>query len=387
MGNPLDADAAARIRLFASTRAWIEGAAVRQLEQLAQRPDVVAVAGLPDLHPGHHGPVGCAALATGRVFPDVVGTDIGCGMQFHVLDLPERKLRLDKAAERMASLEGSWDGDARGLLEDRHPDAADFAASLGTVGGGNHFCELQGVEEIVDPVAASAVGLERGGLSLLVHSGSRGLGARIFARHDRGGTDGLRLDAGGEDYLRDHDGAVGFARLNREVIAMRAVEALRVDARLVVDNPHNIAERRTDGVLHRKGAAPADRGLVPVPGSRGAVTYLVAPLPGAADSLASLAHGAGRKHDRASMPKRLGQQASTLARLARNPFGGHVICQDRKLLLEEAPEAYKDIGRVVAEMEAAGLCRVVAILRPLVTFKTARSPREESRPNRREGRR
>lgn len=379
MGISPIADASARIRLFASSRAWIEGAAVRQLEQLAMRPDVVSVVGLPDLHPGHHGPVGCAALVSGRVFPDVIGTDIGCGMQFHVLDLPERKLRLDKATERMAALEGAFDGDAAGLMEERHLPVTGFVSSLGTIGGGNHFCELQGVEEIVDAEVAGSIGLERGGLGLLVHSGSRGLGAAIFAEFDQGGTDGLRLDDGGDDYLLQHNGAVRFARLNREVVALRAREALRVDGCLVLDNPHNIAERQGAHVLHRKGAAPTDRGLVPVPGSRGAVTYLVQPLSGSEGSLSSLAHGAGRKHDRASMQKRLGTQASTLARLARNPFGGHVICHDRKLLLEEAPEAYKDIGRVIAEMEEAGLCRVVAMMRPLVTFKTTRGSRDSTR--------
>ena len=387
MGTSPIADVASRIRLFASSRAWVEGAAVRQLEQVAGRPDVVSVVGLPDLHPGHHGPVGCAVLAEGRVFPDVIGTDIGCGMQFHVLDLPERKLRLDKAVERLAALEGTWDGDAAGLMEERDMPVTGFVSSLGTIGGGNHFCELQGVEEIVDAEMARAIGLERGGLGLLVHSGSRGLGAAIFAEFDRGGTDGLRLEEGGEAYLLEHNGAVRFARLNREVIAMRATEALRVDCRFVLDNPHNIAQPYGKNVLHRKGAAPADRGLVPVPGSRGAVTYLVKATDGARESLLSLAHGAGRKHDRGSMQNRLGTQASTLTRLARNPFGGHVVCHDRKLLLEEAPEAYKDVERVVAEMEEAGLCRVVAIMRPLVTFKTTRGSRDGTRRTVREGRR
>ncbi|TCR68797.1 RNA ligase RtcB family protein [Bosea sp. BK604] len=379
MGNPLTADgAAARIRIYASSNAWIEGAAIAQLEHLAARPDVLAVAGLPDLHPGHHGPVGCAALVAGRVFPDVIGTDIGCGMQLHVLDLPERRLKLDKAVERMAALEGPWDGDATGLLAAQGIDGGEFTASLGTVGGGNHFCELQGVEEIVDPSVAGAVGLERGGLALLVHSGSRGLGAATLARHYHDGTHGLTLGEGGEDYLADHDNALRFARLNRQVIAGRALAALRSEAVELLDSPHNLAERHGDNVLHRKGAAPVDRGLVPVPGSRGAVTYLVQPLPGNPDALGSLAHGAGRKHDRASMQKRLASNASTVARLARNAFGGHVICSDRKLLYEEAPEAYKDVERVVGEMEAAGLCRVVAVLRPLITFKTARQPREAS---------
>jgi release factor H-coupled RctB family protein len=387
MGNPLTADGAVpRIRLYASSNAWIEGAAVVQLEQLAARPGIVAVAGLPDLHPGHHGPVGCAALVEGRVYPDVIGTDIGCGMQFHVLDLPERRLRLDKAVERMAALEGPWDGDAAGLLAEHGIDAGEAATALGTVGGGNHFCELQGVEEIVDPLAAGRAGLERGALALLVHSGSRGLGAATLLRHHHGGTEGLALETSGAAYLADHDQALAFARLNRQVIARRAMAALKCEGEEVLDSPHNLAERQGNRVLHRKGTAPADRGLVPVPGSRGAVTYLVEPLAASAEALASLAHGAGRKHDRASMLKRISGKASDMARLARNPFGGHVICADRKLIFEEAPEAYKDIGRVIAEMEEAGLCRVVAVLRPIITFKTARQNREAAPAARRDRR-
>lgn len=376
MGNPLTADGAlSRVRLYASSKAWIEGAALRQLEQLAARPDVVAVAGLPDLHPGLRGPVGCAALVAERVFPDIVGTDIGCGMQMHVLDLAERRLKLEHAAERMAALEGPWPGDARALLAEAGIEAGAAAHALGTVGGGNHFCELQGVLEIVDGAAASRVGLEAGRLALLVHSGSRGLGAAVLARHHRDGTDGLALADGGAAYLADHDVALRFARLNRQVIARRALAAVRTDGVEILDSPHNLVEPHAGALLHRKGAAPADRGLVPVPGSRGAVTYLVAPTaPG--EALASLAHGAGRKHDRASMAQRVETTASGLARLARNAFGGHVVCTDRRLLVEEAPEAYKDVGRVVAEMEEAGLCRVVAVLKPLVTFKTARIPRE-----------
>lgn len=383
MGNlPTMDGATARVRLFASSNAWIEGAAVVQLEQLAARPGIVSVAGLPDLHPGHHGPVGCAALVRNRVFPDIVGTDIGCGMQMHVLDLPERRAKLDRVAERMAALEGPWDGDAIAVLAEAGIDAGPSALSLGTIGGGNHFCELQGVLEIVDAASADQHGLAKGGLALLVHSGSRGLGAAVLARHHLGGTDGLLLDAGGADYLADHDVALRFARLNRQIIARRALAVLRADGREILDNPHNLAERQGDLVLHRKGAAPADRGLVPVPGSRGAVTYLVAPS-ATGEALASLAHGAGRKHDRGSMGKRVETTASGLARLARNPFGGHVVCTDRRLLVEEAPEAYKDVGRVVSEMESAGLCHVVAVMKPLVTFKTARMPRENEPPGRR----
>ena len=385
MGNFSFASADARVRIFASSTSWIEGTAVRQLEQLAERPGVLAVAGMPDLHPGHHGPVGCAAEADGIVHPDVIGTDIGCGMQFWLLDLVEHRLRIDKAAERLATLEGPWDGDVATLLAQEGIDGCGFAESLGTVGGGNHFCELQTVAEIVDPVAAERAGLRAGSLALLVHSGSRGLGATVLARHYTRGTDGLALDEGGREYLAEHDNAVRFASLNRRVIAGRAMRALRTEGKMLADIPHNfvqvlesqvlesqVLESQVLGsrVLHRKGAAPADQGLVPVPGSRGAMTYFVEPLPSPDGALRSIAHGAGRKHDRASMDKRVRRKASDLARLERNPFGGYVLCSDRRLLIEEAPSAYKDIRKVVDDLTMNEMGRPVAIMRPIVTFKT-----------------
>jgi len=132
------------------------------------------------------------------------------------------------------------------------------------------------------------------------------------------------------------------------------------------------AEGGPDLALHRKGAAASDRGLVPVPGSRGTLSYLVEPLAAArAETLASLAHGAGRKYDRASMHGRVRAKKSDVARLERNPFGGVVVCEDRDLLVEEAPEAYKNIDHVITDLVEFGLARVVATFRPLVTFKKA----------------
>lgn len=373
MGNPIVADANARVRLFASPQSWIEGAAIRQLEQLAARNGIECVAGMPDLHPGMNGPVGCAALSRNIVHPDVVGTDIGCGMQVWALDLKEHRLKLDKAADRMLALEGPWAGDAQALLNEHGIKAGLFAKSLGTIGGGNHFCEVQAVADILDAETAAQTGLVKGGLYLLVHSGSRGLGAQTLSRHHPGHAQGLVLDDAGAAYLEEHDIALRFAALNRRVIAARAIEALRTEGIEIVDAPHNFAERQADTILHRKGAASSDRPILPIPGSRGAVTYLVKPLADKAEAaLFSLAHGAGRKHDRASMEKRVRTQAGALDKLTRNAFGGRVICLDRKLLVEEAPEAYKDIRRVVADLEAHELCRTIAIMRPLITFKTAR---------------
>jgi release factor H-coupled RctB family protein len=363
----------APIHSFYSPRSWIEGNAIQQVETLAALPGVKSVAAMPDLHPGKYGPVGCAMLAT-EVHPLFVGADIGCGMGLFQLDVPVRKLRADKAAARLRALEGAWDGNAAAALAEAGLSSTAFDVSLGTVGGGNHFCEVQAIEEIADPKAAAAAGLDPALAYVLVHSGSRGLGYALLEKHLAAGGGPLDPTAeAGAAYLDAHDQAVRWAVINRSVIASRAAEALRAGRRSVTDLGHNLAERRPEGILHRKGAAPADRGLVPVPGSRGTLSYLVEPL-GAArpETLASLAHGAGRRYDRSSMHGRVGTRKSELALLTRNPFGGLVVCEDRDLLVEEAPDAYKSIARVIGDLVDLDLARVVAAFRPLVTFKNAR---------------
>lgn len=364
----------APVHTFYSPRSWIEGNATQQLETIASLPGVMAVAAMPDLHPGKFGPVGCAMLAD-QVHPLFVGADIGCGMGLFQLDTLVRKLRADKTAERLRALEGPWEGDVVAVLGEAGLESTAFDASLGTIGGGNHFCEVQTIEEVVEPEVAARVGLDRQVAYVLVHSGSRGLGYSVLEQQLAGG--GAPLDPASEAglaYLAAHDTATRWAVLNRRMIAERAAKALRADSRVLTDVGHNLAERHASGgILHRKGAAPADQGLVAIPGSRGTLSYLVEPLAAARpETLASLAHGAGRKYDRSSMHGRTGTVKSELERLARNPFGGLVVCEDRNLLVEEAPDAYKAIDRVIADLVEFGLARVVATFRPLVTFKTAR---------------
>ena len=379
MGTSPKMDGRAPIHVFASSKSWIEGNATLQLEQVAGLAGVRAVAAMPDLHPGKYGPVGCAILAD-RIHPQLVGSDIGCGMGLFALDIAARKLRLDQLAERLSPLDQPWDGDVAGVLADAGLDATPFDASLGSIGGGNHFCEIQAIEEILAPETAAQAGLDRDQAFVLVHSGSRGLGYSILERVLSNGQAALdpASDDGGS-YMDAHDHAVRWARLNRRIIAERAAVAARAELRPVNDLAHNMVERQssTDGevmALHRKGAAASDRGLVPVPGSRGTLSYLVEPLAAMqTEALASLAHGAGRKYDRASMHGRVRGKKSDVARLERNPYGGIVVCGDRGLLVEEAPEAYKNIDRVIADLVEFGLARVVATFRPLVTFKKAQS--------------
>jgi release factor H-coupled RctB family protein len=389
MGNSSPVGGRAPIHIFYSTRSWIEGNATQQLEAVASLPGVKAVAGMPDLHPGKYGPVGCSILAE-QIHPQLVGSDIGCGMGLFHLDLAVRKLRLDRTAERLRALDAPWEGDAALALAEAGLASTPFDASLGTIGRGNHFCELQALEDIIELDIAARSGLDPALAFLLVHSGSRGLGFSILQQQLATGT--VTLDPAseaGRTYLAQHDAGVRWAALNRRLIAARAAAAVRADCKAIADLSHNLVEVGRGGVLHRKGTAPADKGLVPIPGSRGTLSYLVEPLAAARpETLASLAHGAGRKFDRASMRGRIRTGRSDRARLARNPFGGVIVCEDRDLLVEEAPEAYKSIDRVIADLSDFGLARVVATFRPLVTFKTARaSPKHREHRSEREDRR
>lgn len=359
---------------------------MQQLEEVASLPGVKAVAGMPDLHAGKYGPVGCSILSD-RIHPQLVGSDIGCGMGLFQLDLPLRKINIDKVASRLRVLDGPWDGDAAAAIAEAGLAPTLYDQALGSIGGGNHFCELQAVDTVAEPEVAAAAGLDPARAVLLVHSGSRGLGYSILQRLLSSGVAALDADSeAGRLYVAAHDHAVRWAVLNRRLIAARAAAAIGAQAMPIADLSHNLVETTAAGILHRKGTAPADRGLVPIPGSRGTLSYVVEPLtPRKPEALASLAHGAGRKHNRSAMHGRIRTGKADREKLARNPFGGVVVCEDRDLLVEEAPDAYKSIERVVGDLVEFGLARPVAAFRPLVTFKTATA--ETKRNKEREDRR
>jgi release factor H-coupled RctB family protein len=143
------ANAPALIHHFFSGRTWIEGAALDQLGEMSRLPGVSQIAAFPDLHPGKYGATG-VALASDRLLPLLIGNDIGCGMSLFQLDLPLRKLKIDKAAERLRQLEAEEIGDAAVLLEEARLPASLAPDALGTIGGGNHFCELQAIDTLGD---------------------------------------------------------------------------------------------------------------------------------------------------------------------------------------------------------------------------------------------
>jgi release factor H-coupled RctB family protein len=361
----------ATVRLIASPQSWIEADAVRQLEATARLPGMRAAVGLPDLHPGRGAPVGAAFACAGFVHPFLVGNDIGCGIGLWRTDLPVRKPRRDAWVRRL-----------RGELESPREDADEggssgFDGALGTIGGGNHFAELAAIDEVFDAAALRLLDLDDSRFVLLVHSGSRGLGEQILRDHvDRFGAGGLaEQSAEAQDYLRRHDEAVAWARENRAQIARRFLGCVGGAGERALDLCHNSvtrAELSGEPVwLHRKGAAPADLGPVVIAGSRGTRSYLVLPTGDLRVAARSLAHGAGRKWKRSDARARLEDRYPGES-LTRTPLGGRVICDDRALLYEEAPQAYKDIDQVISDLSAHGLIQPVAALAPRLTFKTAR---------------
>ncbi|KIP98694.1 MULTISPECIES: RNA ligase RtcB family protein [Pseudomonas] len=360
--------------LVAADDTWIEGKAIQQLETTARLPGMHRVAGMPDLHPGRGYPVGAAFFSVGRLYPALVGNDIGCGMALWRTDSAIAKLNLDKLEKRIGNLDAPLDDSWREVIDAFDLPLSGHERSLGTIGGGNHFAELQLLDESYDDEAMAALGIDRKHLLLLVHSGSRGLGESILREQvDLFGHQGL--EAGSDacaHYLSRHDGALRFAEANRQLIARRILERLRSDGQAVLDINHNlVSSARVDGVqgwLHRKGATPSDQGVVVIPGSRGDYSYLVQPLADAR-SLFSLAHGAGRKWMRSECKDRLAARYS-VEQLGRTSLGSRVICADRALIYEEAPEAYKAIDSVIGALQGAGLIRVLARLKPVLTYKT-----------------
>ncbi|WP_443750773.1 RNA ligase RtcB family protein [Asticcacaulis solisilvae] len=349
--------------------------ALDQLDATGRLEGMGRVVGLPDLHAGNGIAVGAAFWSPDRIWPHLVGSDIGCGMALWQTSLAVRKFRVGQVDRRLQGLDEPWDGPAADALAEAGLPASLASPSLGTIGGGNHFVEFQKVEEIVDPVRFSALNLTEDRVWMMVHSGSRGLGQVIL--HDQTALTGKAgLLAGSPEaraYLSRHDQAVAWAVVNRRVIARRFLDAAGVSGTCVLDIVHNSVTGHDGGWLHRKGAAPADRGPVVIPGSRGDFSYLAEPVPDRADeALWSLAHGAGRKWSRNDAHARLSRRYR-VADLQRTKLSSHVICEDRRLIYEEAPEAYKDIGAVIADLEAAGLIRVIARLRPLLSYKTRAS--------------
>ena len=364
----------ADIRIIASDASWIDPVAVDQLRQSARLEGIDEIVGLPDLHAGRGIAVGAAFRSASHVHPHLVGSDIGCGIGLWESGLPVRRFRADAAERKLHGLDAPWPGDQAEALDRAGLPRSLIGEALGTIGGGNHFAELLRIETVIDAGRFAALGFGAGNVYLMVHSGSRGLGHAILERHlARHNNEALAVGSEAcADYLAEHDRAIGWATLNREVIASRFCASLGMKAVRRLDICHNSVTPHRGGWLHRKGAAPADRGPIVIPGSRGDLTYLVEPRESTGVALDSLAHGAGRKWSRSAARAKLSGRFR-IADLERTQLGSRVICEDRELIFEEAPQAYKDIHRVISDLAEAGLNDIVATLRPLITYKVRRA--------------
>jgi len=435
----------------------------QQVANVATLPGIVTASfAMPDIHWGYGFPVGGVAAMDaneGVISPGGIGYDINCGIRLVRSDLRGEDLagklpalldaifalvpsgigssgaiRLAADDERQVCRKGAaWCvGHGRGRPADlaaieeggTMPDADWEEVSerarergrgqLGTLGSGNHFLEIQRVEEILDPPAAAAFGLFPGQVTVLIHSGSRGLGYQVCADflHTFGKALGkYSIDVPdpqlacapikseeGRRYLGAMSAAANYAFANRQAMTHAVREAFervfggsaeRLGLSLVYDHCHNIAKTEThdvDGVsrrvvVHRKGATrslPAGHPDIPeryravgqpvlLPGDMGRASYVLVGQAGAMQrTFGSTSHGAGRRMSRhaavkAAHDRRIADELEAKGVLVR--------AHDLRGLAEEMPEAYKNVEDIVSVVAGAGLAKPVARMRPLGVVK------------------
>ena len=349
--------------LIANEKCWMEHTALTQLETVSNLNGVIRAVGLPDLHAGKS-PVGIAVETERRIYPQLIGNDIGCGMGLFETHVSMHKYKQEKVVSRLNHIRALEDIPTLNPYPEESP-----ICDLGTIGGGNHFAEYQTVDTVYDEEAFKTLGIDKSRLLLLVHSGSRGYGQQIL--NEFAADSGFESDSEkGKAYLRKHDDAVMWAMRNRSVVARKLMDWLGYasEVKPVLDCTHNYLEERGGILVHRKGAVSALNGPVIIPGSRGSLTYIVKPSADTAASAYSLSHGAGRKWARSLCKSRISGKYDRDT-IRQNRFGGRVVCHDTELLFQEAPEAYKSIDQVIASLLEYSLCTVIATLRPLITYK------------------
>lgn len=371
----------------------VEPGALAQAENLAQLPFVIShVALMPDAHQGYGMPIGGVLFADRAVVPYAIGVDIGCGVILQRTDLT-----VEEAAERMDEIGSAvlaavpvgngpqaehqtpqeWPDDLATWPEWIQPEwISKVQHQIGTLGGGNHFIELQADEE--------------GHVYVMLHSGSRSLGKKIC---DHFHKVALGLNQRWHSALPDKElaylpwdsdeahaywdcmqYALRFAEHNRARMLARVNDALSSNttigaSQVIVDCHHNYAtwenHKGKNGIVHRKGAVRARVGEnVLIPGSMGTGSYWARGL-GNPDSFETCQHGAGRAMSRGAARRMYSGVDEMLSEL--EAAGTKVYTPDAREVVDEAPRAYKDIESV---MEAStDLVEVVQRLRPLGTVK------------------
>lgn len=360
------------MKIVRSEKSWIESKAVDQLEQVAKLGGIEMAVGLPDLHVGKT-PVGAAYMTESVIYPHIVGNDIGCGMALFETGIKRTKFKTDKAVKKLERLADSNEIDLSGFEVD---DGLPFRQKLGTIGSGNHFAEFQEVGSVYDEKEFESIGMDKGGVYLLVHSGSRSYGEDILSRYlqEHSCRDGINIESEVfSKYMDEHQSAVEFARINREIIAARILGCVNAKSqRKLLDSVHNGISEKVMGertvYIHRKGASPSDVGCVVIAGSRGTNSYVVKPREGLEEFCFSVSHGAGRKWNRGGCKEKL-ENAYSKKHVRGNSLETNLIYREKSVVYEESPQAYKNIDRVIEDMVEAGMISLVASLKPLITYK------------------
>lgn len=452
-----------------TTKKMLEGTlqndeAIKQVVNVAHLPGIQKYSlAMPDIHWGYGFPIGGVAatdINEGVISPGGVGYDINCGVRLAgtSLNFDEAKPNINKLIENLFKdiptgvgaggairklstkeikeilIKGSqWAveqgfGDERdiefteenGKLTDAEPDVVSSRAiergqdQAGTLGSGNHFLEIDIVDEIYDDNAAEVFGLFKGQMVVLIHTGSRGLGYQVcddylkvlvkaekkynFNLPDKQLACAPIQSQEGKDYLGAMRGAANFAWNNRQIIMHLAKKSLlktfniseaELNFNLIYDVCHNIAKienHNIDGEMkevcvHRKGATrafPPGSDLIPakyrkigqpvlIPGDMGRYSFIsVGNLRAMEETFGSSCHGAGRIQSRTKALK-MGKGKNLIDELRRQ--GITIQAKGYKTIAEEMPYAYKDVSDVVDIMHYAGISTKVAKIKPVGVIK------------------
>jgi tRNA-splicing ligase RtcB len=450
--------------IFASEAIKLEPDAVRQLYDAASLPPAKKVLATADIHVGFGIPIGSVLGLDRAIMPAAVGYDINCGMRLLrtpfsrgdidtgkiaasiARDIPlgegKANVALDKTCIEAVINEGvasiptlakrinhrAWEAfdpdefaeDIERIEENGHlpsdmaavpnPAVQKGADQLGTLGGGNHFIEIQYVQQIFDPALAETFGLFKNQIVVMIHSGSRRFGYEIADRYmsiaakspgmaeRRKMLSFLKTDSNaGKNYIAAMAAAANFAFTNRHIMALLVRRCFNrmfgpTSLKLIYDVPHNMAKLEAHQGrrfwVHRKGATRAfgpermtetifTRTGQPIiiPGSMGTASFLLVGTGDSDESLCSVNHGAGRVMSRtAACGKARKGKIITPARISDEQFkrsmeGIKLITSDKRRIKEEAPHAYKDIDEVVRIVIECGWARPVARMLPLAVLK------------------
>lgn len=408
----------------------------------------------PDFHKGRGIPIGTVALINDAVLPQAIGNDIGCGVGFLITDLRREevaphiptlvaKLRhiffqggrdipmsprqrealllrgpmgLNETYEDNAGqgLWGYYDPDEQKkylcnfLAEDTAKNVFSFAdfisgsggvssrdAQIGSIGGGNHFVELQAIAQQLDGAKAHEWGLYTDYVGIMVHSGSVSLGYAVGSHFidkaralwpkgvakPKSGFYGLYGDMA-EQYIDAMVNATNFAAGNRLFLGLMVVRALsevlgrKIKHKLLWDSPHNWVEASSLGfAVHRKGACPALNGLpVLIPGSMGDSSFILKGCSNS-DALHSACHGAGRASSRGKSKKATEEVKHLQVVSPIDPKSPQIkgrkdiLKKYEQRLAEEAPSAYKPVLPIIETVSDAWIAKPVARVHPLLTIK------------------